>query len=179
MSELLAQVLADIGRWLTGSPINEFAVYVLRHVPGLPPIVQTVHILSVTAIMGSIVLIDLRVLGLALPSQPAPELVRRLMPWTWWALPCLAMSGLLFIFARPGRYFVNPVLGLKFALLAPAVGLAVVFQRASARDEDFWERSRLRRTSARAMAGCSLLLWIGVVLAGRWIAYADYLFPPE
>jgi hypothetical protein len=129
--------------------------------------------------MGSVVLIDLKVIGLALPSQSTSELVGRLMPWTWWALPALAVSGLVFVFAQPHRYVVNPVFGLKFAMLAPAVILAVVFQRGTAKDAQFWERSRARRASARLMAAISLLLWIGVVMAGRWIAYADYLFPVE
>ena len=175
----MTQTLVDLGRALTGSPINQLVLYLLTHVPGFPPLVQTVHILSITAIMSSIVLIDLRVLGLALPSQSPTELVRRLMPWTWWALPCLAVSGLVFVFARPSRYLVNPVFGLKFAMLAPAIILALVFQRASAEDRDFWERSRGRRAAARVVAASSLFLWIGVVMAGRWIAYADYLFPPE
>jgi hypothetical protein len=127
--------------------------------------------------MGSIVLIDLRVLGLALPSQAQGELVRRLMPWTWWALPCLAASGLVFIVARPARYFFNPVFGFKLAMLAPAVALAWFFQRASARDAGFWEQSRSRRVLARVIAGVSLVLWLSVAMAGRWIAYVDYLFP--
>lgn len=152
-------------------------MYLLAQVPGFPPIIQTVHILSVSAVMGSIVLIDLKVLGLALPSQSTGELVRRLMPWTWWALPTLAVSGLVFVFAQPHRYVVNPVFGLKFAMLAPAIILATLFQRATVKDVRFWEASRGRRASAKLIAALSLLLWIGVVMAGRWIAYADYLFP--
>jgi uncharacterized protein DUF6644 len=173
----MTHALADIARALAESPINTLATYLLREVPGFPPIVQTVHILSITAIMGSVVLIDLRVLGLALPSQSTTELVRRLMPWTWWALPVLASSGLVFVCARPARYLSNPVFGLKFAMLAPAIILAVVFQRGNAKGAHFWEQSRGRRRLARTIAACSLLLWIGVVMAGRWIAYADYLFP--
>jgi uncharacterized protein DUF6644 len=155
-----------------GQNLHEYALYLLSNVPGFPPIVQTVHILSVAAIMGSIVLVDLRVLGLALPSQSANELVRRLMPWTWGALPLLASSGLVFIFAQPDRYFPNPIFRLKFAMLTPAVILAILFQRAVSRDPRFWERP-----AARAIAALSLLLWVGVAMAGRWIAYADYLFP--
>jgi hypothetical protein len=173
----MTQALADAARALAASPMNKLATYLLTEIPGFPPIVQTFHILSIAAIMGSVVLIDLRVLGLALPSQSPTELVRRLMPWTWSALPVLAVSGLVLVFARPARYLSNPVFGLKFAMLAPAIVLAAVFQRGSAKDAHFWEQSRGRRASARTIAGVSLLLWIGVVLAGRWIAYVDYLFP--
>lgn len=175
----MGQALADLARALVGTPINKFALHLMTNVPGFGPIVQTVHLLCIAAVMGSIVLIDLRVLGLALPSQSTTELTRRLMPWTWWALPCLAVSGLVSLFARPNRYLVNPVFGIKFALLALAVMLGVVFHRATLRDESFWERSRGRRALSKTVALFSLLLWIGVAMAGRWIAYADYLFPPE
>ncbi|MQA30024.1 MAG: hypothetical protein GEU82_09325 [Luteitalea sp.] len=173
----MPQTLADLAGALAASPLNRLAVYLLTEVPGFPPTVQTLHLLSISAIMGSIVLIDLRVLGLALPTQSTNELVRRLMPWTWWALPVLAVSGLVLVFARPARYLSNPVFGLKFAMLAPAIVLAVVFQRGSTRHPHFWEGSPRRRASARAIAAVSLLLWVGVAMAGRWIAYADYLFP--
>jgi len=170
-------VVLDLANALAESPLRTAVVYLLGNVPGLPPIVQTIHILSVAAIMGSVVLIDLKVLGLALPSQSLSELARRLMPWTWWALPTLALSGAVFILARPASYVVNPVFRLKFAMLAPAVVLAAVFHRAMAGDSGFWERTRAREIAAKVVAAVSLLLWIGVAMAGRWIAYADYLFP--
>jgi hypothetical protein len=175
----MPHVLTDIARALMQSRIHSVALYLLSNVPGFPPIIQTVHILGIAAVMGSIVIIDLKVLGLALPSQRTGELVRRVMPWLWCALPVLAVSGLVLVLARPARYAVNPVFGLKFTMLVPAVVLAAVLQLAGRRDPDFWERSPGRRASARIIAGLSLLLWIGVVLAGRWIAYADYFFAME
>lgn len=172
-------MLLDLVRAISASRIHALALYLLSNVPGFPPIVQTVHILCVSAIMGSIVLIDLKVLGVALPTQSTADLVRRLMPWTWWALPTLAVSGLVFILAQPQRYFLNPIFGIKFAMLAPAVVLAVIFQRAIVRDAQFWQWTPGRRASARTLAAVSLLLWIGVAMAGRWIAYVDYLFPTD
>jgi hypothetical protein len=169
-------VFESLARAIDGSALNTLAIDLLSNVPGFPPIVQTVHLLSIAAIMGSIVLIDLRVLGLALPSQSTTELVRRLMPWMWSALPALAASGLVFILARPYRYFVNPIFGAKFAMLLPAIALAGLFHRVNSRNPSFWEGSRV---PAKIVAGLSLCLWIGVAMAGRWIAYVDYLFPTE
>jgi hypothetical protein len=171
------EALNEAARALAASPMNTLAVYLLSEVPGFPPLVQTVHLLGISAVMGSVVLIDLRVLNLALPSQTTSELVRRLMPWTWWALPLLALSGVVFVCARPNRYLRNPVFGLKFAMLTPAIVLALVFQWGMGKDAAFWDRSRARRAAAQVMAAVSVLLWIGVAMAGRWIAYADYLFP--
>lgn len=171
--------LAGVAKEIAASSAHDAAVYVLGNVPGLPPILQTFHLLGIAAIMGSAVMVDLRVLGVALRSQPPAELLRQLMPWTWWSLPMLALSGLVFVLARPSRYFLNPVFGLKLAMLVPALLLAWWLQRGSRRRPEMWETASGLRLLARAGAALSLLLWIGVVLAGRWIAYADYLFPPE
>jgi hypothetical protein len=172
----MEQALSRFALLLRNSPLHDAAVYLLSNVPGFPPIVQTVHLLSIACIAGSIVMIDLKVLGLALPSQNLSELVRRSMPWLWWSLPMLLISGSMFVLARPQRYFVNPVFGIKFALLLPAVLLALVFHL-RARRTGYWEESPARRVQAKTIAAVSLLLWIGVLLAGRWIAFADYLFP--
>jgi hypothetical protein len=163
---------------LAGSAAHDGAVYLLGNVPGLPPIVQTFHILAIAAIMGSVVMVDLRVLGMALRSQHPGELLTRLMPWTWWALPVLALSGSMFVLARPNRYFANPVFGLKFGLLVPALLGALALQLLSRGHPELWDRPSGRRTLMKLIAAASLLSWVGVVLAGRWIAYADYLFPP-
>jgi len=171
--------LEAFAKSIAGSAAHDTAVYLLSNVPGLPPIVQTFHILAIAVIMGSVVMVDLRMLGVALRSQHPAELLRRWLPWLWWSLPVLALSGLMFVVARPGRYFANPVFGVKFALLLPALLLTLALQLMSRRIAGLWDApSRLRRL-AQAGAALSLLLWIGVVLAGRWIAYADYLFPPE
>ena len=166
-----------VASFLTESQAREYAVYLLSNVPGLPPIAQAVHILGIAVVMGSIVMVNLRFLGLAVPSQNVSEMIRRLMPWTWYALASNAITGLLFVVARPNRYFYNPVVEWKFTMLVPAVLLALVVYRLNRREDGFWERSTGRRVSARVIAAVSLVLWIGVVLAGRWIAYVEYLLP--
>jgi hypothetical protein len=167
MKDLLAQWAQSIA----ASPLQDLVIGWLRNVPGLPPIVQTIHILSVACVMASIVMIDLRALGVAVPSQSPDEMIRRLMPWLWTALVLLVLSGLPFVIARPRRYLLNPVFGIKVGLLALALVCSVLVQR------------MIRKSSGvallKSMAAVSALAWLGVVLAGRWIAYSDYLFPPE
>jgi hypothetical protein len=174
MSDLLRQLASA----LQASSLHDGMIWLLTNIPGFPPIVQTIHIVAIAAIMGSIVLVSLRVLGLAFPRQQIGEMARRLMPWTWWALPVLLISGLVFVMARPRRYFVNPVFGIKFALLVPAIACALLLHRLAVR-ESTAVNGFGRPVLIKAVAGLSLLLWLGVAMAGRWIAYADYLFPPE
>jgi hypothetical protein len=168
----MAQPLLEFARALAKTRAHDLAVDWLRNVPGLPPIVQTLHLLAIAVMLGSTALLSLRALGLAAPGQEPAEMARRLAPWTWWALPVLFVSGSMFVLARPQRYFTNPVFGLKFAFLLPALALAALLYRTLSHETFSGRR-------ARVLAGLNLLAWIGVVLAGRWIAYADYLFPPE
>jgi uncharacterized protein DUF6644 len=163
--------LSHLAREIATSSLHDHIVHWLRTVPGLPPIVQTVHILSIACVAGSIAMIDLRVLGFAVPSQDPREMIRRLMPWMWTALVLLFLSGATFVVTRPARYFANPVFAIKFALLIPAIALSAVLAR-------LHRNTSISTLPLKAMAGLSLTLWIGVMLAGRWIAYADYIFPP-
>jgi hypothetical protein len=172
----MTEVLHEIAASLSSSGIHDGVVFLLSNVPGLPPIVQTVHLLAIAAIMGSIVILDLRVLGLAVPGQPPHDLAKRTLPWTWWAIPVLAISGLVFVFARPRRYLTNPIFGIKFALLAVALILTFVLSRMMAKLDVAADRAGV---GAKVIAGLSLVLWLSVVMAGRWIAYSDYIFPEE
>jgi len=169
--------IADIARAIAATELSLTLYQTLRTVRGVAPVVQTIHILSVTAVMASVVFVNLRVLGLAVPSQQLPEMLRRLMPWTWTALLLLLLSGAVFVLALPNRYLHNPVLGIKVSILIPAIALAAVFARLGAREDNYWEASPSRKRRAKAMAAASLFLWVMVVLAGRWIAYDEYLFP--
>jgi len=156
--------------------MSDFALYLLANVPGFPPILQSIHLLSVAVIMASAVMFDLRVLGLAVPSQGLVEMAQRLRFWTYSALLTALLTGGVFVLARPGRYFNNPVFQIKFLLLIPAIICSVCLFRVTLRHPKFWNLSLWR---GRILALLSLVLWVAVVLAGRWIAYSEYLFWSE
>ena len=75
-------------------------------------------------------------------------------------------------------HFYNPVATFKFSCLLLAVGLAFVVYRMNRRQHGYWEQSAERLIAARVIAGMSLLLWLGVLLGGRWIAYSEYITDP-
>ena len=100
------------------------------------------------------------------------------MPWMWWALASNFVSGAFFLFGRPNRYFNNPVFGWKVSFLIPAILIALFFHIMSCTEEDYWELNSMRLWTARGIAMVSLGLWIMVAMAGRWIAYAEYLYFP-
>lgn len=172
-------MLNVIASWIGNSQLREYSNWVLGNVPGLPPILQTIHILAISAVMGSIVIVDLRLLGLAVPSQQIHEMVARLRYWTFGGVVVAFLSGIWFVLARPNRYFFNPVFQIKFFLLACALILTFIFYHLTSRSENYWTETTRRNVIGKLLAFLSLLLWVGVVLAGRWIAYSEYLFWSE
>lgn len=168
----------SIGTLLDGSFLQAGALWALRTIPGFPPIIQTVHILGIAVVMGTVVMLDLRILGLAVRSQKISEMTQRLLPWLWWALASNFVSGAFFLFARPNRYFNNPIFGWKMSFLFPAILLTLFFHLMSKTQPDYWELNAQRLWTARGIALLSLGLWIMVAMAGRWIAYVEYIYYP-
>lgn len=174
----MPEFFTSIGTLLDGSFLQDGALWALRTIPGFPPIIQTVHILGIAVVMGTVVMLDLRILGLAVPSQKISEMTQRVMPWLWWALASNFVSGGFFLFARPNRYFNNPIFGWKLSFLIPAILLTLFFHLMSKQQDDYWESNTKRLWTARGIALLSLGLWIMVAMAGRWIAYAEYIYFP-
>jgi hypothetical protein len=168
MTELQQALIA----FFSSSPLREYSVSMLRSVSGLPPILQTIHLLGVAIIMGSAVMLSLRILGIACRRQQLQEMAGRLFPWFLAALPVMLLSGLPFFLARPQRYLTNPIFGYKFVFLFLA--LAATFLLC------YWCREKRMQDGViiKLVAVLSVSAWIMTAMAGRWIAYVDYIFWP-
>jgi hypothetical protein len=173
----VSDILTSFANLLDGSFLQTGALWALNTIPGFPPIIQTTHLLAIAVVMGSAVLLNLRILGLAVPSQGLSEMTNRVMPWLWWALPVNLISGAFFVFGRPNRYFSNPVFTSKMGFLIVAIALTLVFYLLHRRQQGYWEQPG-KKWPARILALASLGLWIMVVMSGRWIAYLEYLQYP-
>jgi len=165
--------LTGIAEAIAGSSIRQMVIDLLSSVPGLPPGVQTLHILAIAVVVAAFVVPNLKILGIAAQGQSYDEMLSRLRPWAWSALGVLLLSGAVFVIARPFRYFFNPVVGTKFTCLAVALCLTVVVQNAAR------TRAPVFPLVLKAAAALTVLAWFAVIVAGRWIAYVDYLFWEE
>lgn len=164
----MIELMMPLATWISDSSANTLITQWLRTVPGLPPILQTIHLLGVVMIMASLVVLALHSIGVLARSQQPQEMLARLLPWAWAGIPVLVASGLPFVIARPFRYLLNPVFGIKMAVLLGAICVSLFFVRAF--------RRNAMALPTRLMAVVVLLAWVTVPLAGRWIAYSDYLF---
>lgn len=158
---------------LNESPLRDLSDSFLRSIPGLPPIIQTIHLVGVAMLLGSIVMLGLRILGIAAKNQSPAEMSDRLFPWFFSAIPLMFFSGLPFFLARPQRYLVNPVFGIKTILFFAALVLSIWMWRQCQYMRHSGVTLQLKLTSMLVI-GC----WFMTAMAGRWIAYADYIFWP-
>jgi hypothetical protein len=131
------------------------------------PTVQSMHILSIALLIASALMIDLRLLGFVGLDQSLQRVSARFLPFIWWTLPVLLATGSIMIIGEPVRSLENPVFALKMCLLIGAIIVTGVYQLWLRNDA----RSAASRSAAWPIAILSLLLWAGIIFAGRWIAY--------
>jgi Family of unknown function (DUF6644) len=163
------QALHHFCSWLEQTPLSQS----IQSAGWIVPTVQTVHILSIAAVMSSVLMIDLRLIGFLGRDQSLARVSDRFRPVIWWTLPILLATGIIMITGEPARSLESPVFQLKMALLVAAMLTTLIYQIPLGRDPLFWELASGRRVGARVIAVLSLLLWTGIVFAGRWIAYYD------
>jgi hypothetical protein len=131
---------------------------------------EWLHVLGVAVLLGSIGLMDLRLLGLAGSGRRATLLSREALPWTWGGFVLVIVSGFLIFAGAADRYVVNAAFQFKMLLLALAGANMLIFQVFIWRGVDGWDTAS-PSAAARLAGGLSLFLWIAVVVAGRAIAF--------
>ena len=135
------------------------------------PCIESVHVLALTLVVGSIAMVDLRLLGWASRDRPVSRLSADVLPVTWVAFGVAALSGFLLFASNAPKYADNAYFRGKLVLLA-LVGLnMLVFQLLTRRGLGAWDRAAVPPRAARAAAALSLLLWTLIVAAGRWIGF--------
>jgi|SRR5882757_124116 len=134
-------------------------------------IIESVHVLGITLLVGTIALLDLRMLGLVLRPIPVTRIARTVFPLTWFGFVIMFASGFLLFWAEAAKNYSNPAFRIKLILLA-LVGLnPLIFHTTVYRRVHEWEVLAISPWRARAAAIASLTLWSGVIVAGRLIAY--------
>lgn len=161
--------LQDFCNWLAATSLSQ-AIQIREWII---PATQTVHIVAVSVVVTSALMIDLRLFGVRWQDQAVAAVTRRFAPCIWWSLPVLFATGVVLIIAEPVRSLQNPVFLLKMALLVGAIFITLACQVPMRKDARFWEASQGRRRGAQLIAAVSLPFWIGIVFAGRWIAYVQ------
>ena len=154
--------LQTLAQWLSETPL----ALELADSNWLFGTVEALHVAALSVVIGSIALVDLRLIGVGLARGSAQEVLERLGPFTLGCFAFALASGSVLLFANPIGYSENFWFAAKFSLLALAGINALVFHL-------FAQRKLAEPGSIipRISGAVSLTLWLGIVIAGRWIGY--------
>ncbi|HEX7563291.1 MAG TPA: DUF6644 family protein [Bradyrhizobium sp.] len=166
---MIDAALSEFSKWLAATPLS----HIIQTTKWVIPALQTIHILSVAVVFSSAVLVDLRLWRLLNRDVPLPEVARRFLPTIWPVLLVLLITGSLLIIGEPKRSLLNSAFYLKMALLAAAIVLTAWLQWSLSSSPNFWDKDRGRRMAGQLAATLSILVWCGILFAGRWIAYTQ------
>lgn len=143
----------------------------IRMVTWLIPAVQSVHILAIAILVGSAMVMELRLAGVMATDVATRTVVKRHLPWLWSALGVLVLTGGTLMIAEPQRVLGNTVFWWKMTAVFGAFVLTLLFRlpilRPQFQLDHAWWRALVKPTAWLSMAA-----WIFAIFCGRWIAYA-------
>jgi hypothetical protein len=135
------------------------------------PGIESVHVLAIALVVGSITMVDLRLLDLNLRERSVGELIAEVLPWTWTSFAVAVCSGALMFSSNATHYWGTVPFRAKMLLLILAGINMMAFHATIHRSVDSWGRRPRTPRVAKLSGGLSLGLWIGVVTLGRWIGF--------
>ena len=164
---MIDSALLGLSKWLSATSVS----HEIQTVGWIIPTLQTIHILGVAVLFSSAILVDLRVLRVLQRDVPLVDVARRFLPVIWPVLLVLLLSGSLLIIGEPRRSLLNTTFFVKMTLLVVAIVLTAGLQWSFA--STFWDKGQGRRVAGQLAAVLSILVWCGILFAGRWIAYTQ------
>jgi hypothetical protein len=158
--------VADFWIWLESLPVS-------AHIgeSWWFPFLESIHVLTATFLVGSILMVDLRLVGLAARGYSVRRIVWEVVPWTYAASAFSVVTGVGLFMTRATHYVANPAFQIKMVLLVLAGINMAVFHLITARGIERSDEVGVITSASRFAGACSLLLWIGILLAGRWIGH--------
>lgn len=135
------------------------------------PMLESIHVVGLAIVFGTIAIIDLRLLGLASTHRPFRVMASDILKWTWMAFAITFVTGVLMFSTNAATYFHNPVFQAKMTILLLAGINMGIFELTTGRSVRRWDTSSSTPASAKTAAVISLTLWITVIFLGRWIGF--------
>jgi hypothetical protein len=152
--------------WLQGTPI----AVAIRENEILFPWIESFHVLAIVLVVGTISIVDLRLIGVASRNRAVTVVMRDVLPYTWTAFVVATITGSLLFSSNAPKYAHNFYFQAKMALLLLAGCNMLIFHLIGTREIARWGAARTP-VVAKAAGGISLLAWVAVVACGRWIGF--------
>ena len=134
-------------------------------------VLEGTHVLTIMLFAGTILFVDLRLLGLVLRKVPVSQVADNVLPITVAAFGVMAVTGVLLFLAQPLEYFHSLIFRFKILFLLVAAINIFWFHYKVQRGRAEWDAKALPPVSARVSAAMSIALWVLVIATGRYAAY--------
>jgi uncharacterized protein DUF6644 len=131
-------------------------------------VIESMHLLALAAIGGAVLIVDMRLLGLGLTSQPVPDLARNAYPWFVGSLVVMIATGIPLFFSEPTKCYYSTPFWIKMVSLVLSILFAFTIRRRVTRIDEV----HVRPAIYKLVALVSLALWFGVGAGGRWIGFS-------
>lgn len=135
------------------------------------PTIETGHLFGIVILVGSTSILDLRLLGRIFQDEPVTKIAKRMLPWAWAGLIIQLITGGLLFSSEAVKCYESLPFRLKMLGLVLAGLNALLFHEITYRSVKDWDLERIAPIGARAAGVFSIVLWFGIVAAGRWISY--------
>jgi uncharacterized membrane protein len=163
----MMQVFHDVISYFENSGLADN----IRENDVLFPLIESVHVVAICLVVGSILAVDLRLLGLASVHRSVSRVTAGILPLTWVAFAVAVGSGGLLFISNATKYLENGYFVAKLCLIGVAGLNMAIFHLVGTKDMPRWENQTRLPFQARLAGGLSVLLWISVVACGRWIGF--------
>jgi hypothetical protein len=159
--------LLQVCQWLNDTQLAT----AIRESDVVFPVIETVHVLGIALLAGTVAIVDLRLLGLILKKERVSQVAGQILPLTWVGFAAMFGSGALLFLAEAAKSYYNPAFRFKMLLLIIAGLNPLIFHSTVYRQVSSWDESPIAPRRARLTGYLSLALWSGIIVAGRAIAY--------
>ena len=135
------------------------------------PLIESIHVVAISLLLGTLLMVDLRLIGVAARRYSLAQLGNELLPWTWASFWIAALTGFAMFITRAASHVVNPAFQIKMLLLLLAGANMLLLQRVFLKATHELNEFQLSTKRMRISGTLSLCLWIGITLSGRWIGH--------
>ena len=135
------------------------------------PLLECIHVVAISAVVGTITIVDLRLLGYRSHRRGVRQLIQDVLPYTWGAFALALVAGSLLFISNAPKYAHNTQFQLKLLLIAVAAINMAIFHLTVYRRVGQWDDLVPPPLAARIAGATSLCLWIAVVFLGRWVGF--------
>jgi hypothetical protein len=159
--------IPDLCRWLQETPWGTG----IRESTLLFPIIEGTHAIGIAFSVGVLLIMDLRLAGLLMRREPVSQISNQLMPWSLAGFVVMFITGVLLFWSQAMKAYSSVFFRIKILLLILAAINALVFEFTLRRSVVTWDTAEKPPFRARLAGLLGIVLWAGVIAAGRTMAY--------